>query len=189
MNKLLLDELVLKAAGMALVVHHGQTRRNNKHPYVTHPNRVAREVSRMDGVTPQVVAAAFLHDVVEDTNITLEQVTETFGLDVAELVESLTNISHNEEHKDKPRKERKRLDREFLRHAPRWAKVIKLVDRLDNLKEMSEDSEDFIKLYCDESRLLADAIGSAHIPIADLIRNQCDSLEKLCANSSVASSA
>ena len=186
MNKLLLNELVLKAAGLALVSHHGQTRRNNKHPYVTHPNRVAREISKMEGATPQVVAAAFLHDVVEDTDITLEQVTEIFGLDVAELVESLTNISHNPEHKNKPRAERKKLDREFLRHAPRWARVIKLIDRLDNLKEMSEDSEDFILKYVGESRLLADAIGSAHIPVADLIRIQCDSLERACSVASPA---
>lgn len=178
MNQILLDEKVLKAAGLAVVAHHGQKRRNNDIPFVSHPIRVAHAVAGQDNVTADVVAAAFLHDVVEDTAITVEQIDKLFGPDVAHYVESLTNISGREEHKSKPRAERKKMDREYLRHTPRWAKVIKLLDRLDNLKEMEADSESFIRLYAEESRLLVEAIGSAHIPLADLIKAECEKLER-----------
>jgi (p)ppGpp synthase/HD superfamily hydrolase len=179
MNPLMQDEKVLKAAGLAVVAHHGQKRRHSEIPFVIHPIRVAHEIAKQDNVTPDVVAAAFLHDVVEDTTFTVEQIEAVFGPEIAMLVESLTNISHRDEHKEKSRADRKKLDREYLRHAPRWAKVIKLLDRLDNLREMTGDTEQFIHIYVEESRKLVDAIGAAHIPLADLIKRQCDSLERV----------
>lgn len=105
-----------------------------------------------------MVAAAWLHDVVEDTSVGLEEIRSLFGNGVADLVGWLTNPSKG---MNLPRADRKRIDREHLAKAPREAKIIKMLDCLDNLSEMEAAPADFKKLYGEESLLLAHAIGDA----------------------------
>jgi (p)ppGpp synthase/HD superfamily hydrolase len=108
--------------------------------------------------TETMVAAAFLHDVVEDTPHVLSDVSDEFGPAVARLVEELTNPSKGI---NAPRRERKQLDREHLAGASAEAKIIKLLDRIDNLQEVATAPMGFRQMYCEESRLLADVIGNA----------------------------
>jgi (p)ppGpp synthase/HD superfamily hydrolase len=103
-----------------------------------------------------MVAAAFLHDVVEDTPHTLGEVAAEFGPEVARLVEELTNPSKGSK---ASRSERKQQDREHLAEVSVEAKIIKLLDRIDNLHEMTEAPSGFRKKYCEESRLLVEVIG------------------------------
>ena len=108
--------------------------------------------------TEVMVVAAFLHDVVEDTPHTLDDIAAEFGADVAGLVAELTNPSKG---MTAPRQRRKQLDREHLAAVSREAQLIKLLDRIDNLREMADVPAAFRRQYCQESRLLAEVIGEA----------------------------
>jgi (p)ppGpp synthase/HD superfamily hydrolase len=145
--------LVRAAADLATSAHAGQARKYGGGPYVEHPRRVAARVAAWPGATPEMVAAAHLHDVLEDTRVTAAEIAAATSPAVAALVEHLTNRS-------KPsgasRAERKRLDRERLRATPPAARVIKLCDRLDNLGEMARAPRDFLRTYLAESQALLD---------------------------------
>lgn len=156
------DSLIEEAAAFAKGAHAGQLRKYTALPYIEHPERVAQAVWCIDGSTPEMVAAAWLHDVVEDTSVSLKQIRNLFGDGVADLVGWLTNPSKG---MTIPRAERKKIDREHLAKAPREAKIIKMLDRLDNLSEMEGAPADFKKLYGAESLLLAEAIGDAESEI------------------------
>lgn len=149
--------LILKAASFAEHAHRGQTRRNGT-PYVHHPMRVAGRVSMLPGTTEELVAAAWLHDVLEDTKAKLIDLETEFGPKVLKLVIELTNVSTG---LALPRAERKRLDREHIAKVSVEAKRIKMLDRIDNLNDMNGYEKDFVLLYTGESKLLADAIGDA----------------------------
>ena len=101
--------------------------------------------------------AAWLHDVVEDTDVELKEVSDLFGAGVAELVNELTNPSKGS---SAPRDQRKALDRNHLTKVSREAKIIKLLDRIDNLSDKTGAPSDFMSTYLEESRLLAEAIGN-----------------------------
>jgi len=154
------DPLVMKAQQVAADAHKGQKRKHSNDPYLIHPMRVARRVMTRPDATPEMVAAAWLHDVVEDTPVTLDEIGKEFGSEIAQLVRELTNASEGSR---APRKERKAMDRAKLAGASREAKIIKLLDRIDNLDDLrkSPADDDFRDLYAEESRALADAIGDA----------------------------
>src|SRR5210317_2166475 len=122
----MLDE-VLKFATKA---HGDQKRKYTNDPYIVHPIAVS-EIVKTVAHTDEMVAAALLHDVVEDTDVTLDQIKDKFGSKVAELVGWLTDISRPE---DGNRKTRKTLDREHSAEAPADAQTIKLADLIHNTK-------------------------------------------------------
>jgi (p)ppGpp synthase/HD superfamily hydrolase len=150
--------LILKAAAFARHAHDGQWRKYNRRPFVQHPARVAGRAAVHPQATEVMVAAAFLHDVVEDTPHTLDEIVAEFGPDVARLVSQLTNPSTGS---TASRQERKQQDREHLGHVSAEAKILKMLDRIDNLREMGEAPASFRSKYCSESHLLAEVIGDA----------------------------
>ncbi len=83
------DELVVKAKSFAENAHEGQKRKTNGSSVITHLESVAAIVSDFS-INPIVLAAAFLHDVIEDTNFALQDINERFGEAVAGLVSQLT---------------------------------------------------------------------------------------------------
>jgi len=85
-------ELILKAYHVAEEAHRGQTRASGE-PYINHCVAVAGILAEMH-VPPQVLVAALLHDTVEDTNITLDQIREQFGANVALLVDGVTKLTN-----------------------------------------------------------------------------------------------
>ena len=149
---------ILEAAAFAAEAHRGQTRKwGHTHlPYIVHPMRVAGMAAIHPDTSETMVVAAWLHDVVEDSGKTLEDVRMNFGRQVADLVDWLTNASKGMK---APRAERRKIDREKLSRAPWMAKLLKLLDRIDNLTESRDDKltpPDFVKLYRAESLLLLD---------------------------------
>jgi len=165
--------VILKAAAYARQAHAGQRRKYKNRPYIVHPARVAGRVATHPAATEAMVAAAFLHDVVEDTRFSLADVAVQFGPEVARLVEELTNPSTGVK---APRREREQLDREHLAKVSAEAKLIKLLDRIDNLYDMAEAPRRFLRLYCEESRLLAEVIGDA---APELKAELLDTIERL----------
>jgi len=152
--------LIIQAAQFARNAHERQKRKYSGLPYIVHPARVAGRVAVHPLADEEMVAAAFLHDVVEDTPYTLKEIEAEFGQRVAQLVNELTKpdaISHE------VRSGRKGRELKQLADASQRAKIIKLLDRIDNLQDMRDAPREFVEQYCQESRNLADAIGDADL--------------------------
>jgi (p)ppGpp synthase/HD superfamily hydrolase len=105
-----------------------QVRKYTGEPYINHPAAVV-ELVRSVPHTEAMIAAAWLHDTVEDTDATLKEVTELFGVEVGAFVEMLTDVSKPE---DGNRAMRKAIDRDHTAKATSPAKTIKLADLIDN---------------------------------------------------------
>ena len=130
--------------------HRGQVRKYTGEPYAVHPKAVAAIVARVV-IDPDIIAAALLHDVVEDTPATFTDIFYLFGGRVMQLVSEVTNISHL---RDGSRKARKQIDRDFLATASPDAQTIKLADIMDNLKDIVAQDPEFAKLYLNEKSQL-----------------------------------
>ena len=153
--------MILKAAQFADACHRGQFRKYTGVAYIHHPSRVAARTMMLPDVPEYAVAAAWLHDVLEDCDVTMAQLDAEFGKAVTVLVLELTNPSKG---LDISRADRKQMDRDHLRRVSYWAKVIKALDRIDNLREMEDAPADFKRLYGRESVLLGDVLlaGYSH---------------------------
>lgn len=149
--------IIIRAAQFAAEKHAGQFRKFTGAPYITHPIRVAGRVTMHEQATPELVAAAWLHDVPEDTDATIEDIYAMFGDKVGMYVNWLTNPSKGSK---EPRHIRKKLDREHAAVAPLTCKIIKLIDRIDNLREI-DPTDKFTALYCRETLLLAPLLRDA----------------------------
>ena len=121
---------ILKAAHFAASRHSGQRRKGaTGEPYVNHLLEVAEMVANaLDEPDPHLVMAALLHDSVEDVGVTKQELIDTFGEDVANLVMEVTDD------KSLPKKERKRLQVANAPHKSVRAQVIKLADKISNLR-------------------------------------------------------
>lgn len=134
----------------------GQRRKYTGEPYITHPAAVAALVASV-AHTPQMLAAAWLHDTVEDTDVSLEDIEREFGCEVAQLVSWLT--AHSRSH-DGNRATRKRIDRAVLALAPADAQTVKLADIIDNCSSILEHDAAFAPVYLRECRELVQALVS-----------------------------
>ena len=149
------NELVSRSVAFAAEAHASQTRKYTNEPYITHPISVARMVAEEAG-TPEMIAAALLHDIVEDTPVTAEQIEMEFGGVVAELVRQLTDVSRPE---DGNRAHRKALDRDHLSKGSAAAKTIKLADLIDNAGSIQKHDPKFAKVYMAEKKLLLEVLA------------------------------
>lgn len=140
---------------MAAEAHAGQVRKFNGRPYITHPARVAALAMLLRDATPEMVAAAWLHDVVEDCGVVPRRIRDEFGDIVADLVEGLTHTMPAD-HPEWNRTDRHGHDRRRLASASRAVRLLKLLDRLDNLRELDDAPHDFRVRYLHESRQLLD---------------------------------
>lgn len=122
--------LVLQAAESAAHWHSGQKRKGVAgEPYINHLIEVAKLAAEATGGTdPELVAAAFLHDAVEDQQIPLSEIAAKFGGDVASLVAEVTDD------KSLPKAERKRLQAEHAPALSHRAKILKLADKISNVR-------------------------------------------------------
>lgn len=165
------DSLIIRAAKFSAEAHADQKRKYNGMPYIVHPGRVAAAASIHQIATPGVVAAAWLHDVLEDCPAHCERLVAEFPGDVVELVRELTNPSKDSK---AIRAERKQMDREHIASASHEAKVLKLLDRLDNMREMDpSQAGKFAVLYASETLALLEVIRHADLSIADQVRVIC----------------
>jgi len=122
--------LVAEAYRLAADAHEGQRRKDDGTPYITHPVAVA-ELLHDAGFDDEVVAAALLHDVVEDTEMDRDEIAERFGDRVAELVGALSEDDGIQDYED-----RKREHREQVAESGRDAIAIYIADKLSNLRDM-----------------------------------------------------
>ena len=146
-----------KAIQFATKAHEGQTRKYTGEPYIVHPLSVMEIVKTVDH-TEEMLMAAVLHDTVEDTDVTLQDIDREFGPVVAQLVEELTDVSKPE---DGNRAFRKGLDRDHSAQASAQGQTIKIADLLDNTKSITEHDEHFAKVYMKEKALLLQVFDKA----------------------------
>jgi (p)ppGpp synthase/HD superfamily hydrolase len=146
-------DVVRKAQVYAQAAHAavGQRRKYTGEPYIVHPAEVAKIVAGVPGSTPDMVAAAWLHDVVEDTGCTYTDVHMAFGADIAALVGWLTDVSQPH---DGNRVVRKAMDREHSARAPAEAQTIKLADLISNSRSIVKHDPAFARTYLEEKRML-----------------------------------
>ena len=121
-----------KAIEYAVQKHSGQMRKGKGVPYIVHPLAVMGWLYRM-GADENLLAAGVLHDVVEDTDATIDDIKLLFGDDVAELVAAHTDDKTLEWH------ERKRKACDEIKSLPKRAQMLILADKLSNIQDMADD--------------------------------------------------
>jgi len=125
-----------EAAAFAARAHRNQLRKDGVTPYVAHPYRVALTVRDVFQCDDEIaLAAALLHDVIEDCDVDYDEVAERFGDEVARCVAALSKDMRL------PEAEREPAYDEGLRRADWRAKLIKLADQYDNLCDLTGSVE------------------------------------------------
>lgn len=130
--------LLNQAIVFATEAHKGQFRKGTQAPYILHPLEAAAIVSTMTE-DEEILAAAVLHDVVEDTGTTIEEIREIFGKNVAEYVSAESENKRENLSAESTWKIRKRETLEHLKTAPKEIKMITLGDKLSNIRAIYRD--------------------------------------------------
>ncbi len=164
---------ILNAMRFAAEKHEGQTRKSADHPpYIIHPIGVAHTLATLGQVRdPDVLIAGLLHDTVEDTNTTFEEIRALFGERVEGIVRELTDD------KSLPKDERKRLQIVNAPHKSPEAAQIKLSDKLYNLTDLCNDppadwSTERIDNYFRWAQQVVDALPEVNAPLKQAVDAQ-----------------
>ncbi len=125
---------LLKALHFASIKHKDQRRKDEEaSPYINHPIEVAELLARVGQVTDLVVLqSAILHDTIEDTQTTAEEIEELFGAEVRSVVQEVTDD------KSLPKDVRKQLQIEHAPHISTRAKLVKLADKISNVRAIQQ---------------------------------------------------
>jgi hypothetical protein len=168
-------DLVARARQYAIEGHAriDQRRRYTGLPYDVHLQAVAATVARVTD-DAEVIAAAWLHDIVEDTPATYEDLEREFGARVAHLVLEVTDVSRP---LDGSRAVRKALDREHLAQASPPAQTIKLADLIDNCPDVCRHDESFARVFLAEADALLHVLGGGDTQLLQ----QCRQIVTECA--------
>jgi len=126
-------QLILNAADFAAYKHRNQRRKDEeKTPYINHPIAVAKIISEIGNIEdPEILAAALLHDTIEDTKTTPEELIENFGERVCHLVQEVTDD------KTLPKLERKQRQIDHAKEISGDAALIKLGDKISNVTDIT----------------------------------------------------
>ncbi len=126
-------EDVLRAAVFAAEKHRHQKRKGDETPYIKHPLGVAYSIIHEGGIDdPIVLISALLHDTIEDTDTTLEEIEREFGAEVRSVVAEVTDD------RSLSKVARKRAQIEHAKHISSRAKLVKLADKLYNLRDLAQ---------------------------------------------------
>lgn len=159
-----------RAAHFAAKKHKGQKRSNGKTPYIAHPIAVAKILHDEAGIKDDAtIIASLMHDTIEDTNTTREEIAELFGNEVASIVAEVSNppgigankhqwqIDHAKELSDK-------------------AASLKVADKIANLRDIVNDPPVWDQQkkmdYYDHANMMVDAIEKPHPILRDLFKKQ-----------------
>ena len=142
--------LVEEAFAFSDAAHQGQQRQSGE-PYISHPLAVARIVASWQ-LDAQAVMAALLHDVMEDTHVTKDEITTRFGASVADLVDGVSKLDRLES--QSPAEAEAENFRKMLLAMARDVRVmlIKLADRLHNMRTLGAVSEEQKRRVARETR-------------------------------------
>lgn len=165
--------LIRLADAFAEQAHRGQVRLYTGEPYIEHPRRVAQMV-KAAGLPEIAVVAALLHDVLEDTSATTQQLTSKFGHEVAKLVGELTNpILPKSTHDDRFKENLVKVAA-----ASPTAKSIKCADIIDNVASIASYDPKFAARYVPEKRRVAQVLTNADPVLQRMLRTALDQAER-----------
>lgn len=147
------EACILKAYYFAENAHEGvdQLRKYTNDPYINHPVEVMEILSDIGINNFGILQAALLHDVVEDTNISIHAITDSFGSYVSAMVSDLTDVPNP---LDGNRAYRKAIDRNHISQGMPSSKTIKLADMISNSRSIVKNDPKFARVYLPEKRLL-----------------------------------
>lgn len=149
-------KIELMAMTFATIAHAEQERKYTGNPYIEHPWEVAEMVRSVPNHTPAMLAAAWLHDTIEDCGVTAKQLHDLFGVEVTDLVVQLTDVTKLS---DGNRAKRKEIERNRLAMISKKAKTVKLADLISNSTSIIQhDPEGFGRVYIPEKRALLPAL-------------------------------
>lgn len=158
--------LILRAAAFAADRHRLQRRKDaDASPYINHPLALADILAREGGIEDAtVIAAALLHDTVEDTETTIEEIEAAFGGRVAAIVAEVTDD------KSLPKEERKRLQVAKARGKSPGAQLVKLADKISNLRDLvaappANWSDERKRAYFEWARSVIDELRGVSPPL------------------------
>jgi len=137
-NKYMDTTLFDKAAEFAIKAHSNSERRGHGTPYALHVFEAAAVCETMTK-DQEVLAAALLHDTVEDTDVTVAEIRENFGERVAALVDHETTLVAEGESEESSWKSRKQASIDCIAAAPLEAKMVALGDKLSNMRAIYRD--------------------------------------------------
>ena len=155
-------ELVLKAAAFAAEKHRNQRRKDAEaSPYINHPIQLAHILVQADIEDPVVLAAALLHDTIEDTNTTFEELEIVFGYRIANIVGECSD------NKALGKLERKQAQIDRAAIVSREAKLVKLADKIANVNDINDAppagwSLERKREYFDWAKRVVDQIRGTH---------------------------
>jgi guanosine-3',5'-bis(diphosphate) 3'-pyrophosphohydrolase len=155
--------LFVKALAFAAHKHRDQRRKDREaSPYINHPIALAQVlVNEASVLDPVALCAAILHDTLEDTETTADELLREFGEEITAVVEEVTDD------KALPKSERKRLQIEHAPHISHPARLIKLADKISNLRDVAHSpprdwSLERQQEYFDWARRVVDALRGTH---------------------------
>lgn len=166
--------LIHERAELIATVAHGATgqkRRYSGEDYIVHPRAVvALLVEHAQDEHYDTLAAAWLHDVLEDTELDGRVILEFCSLDVFQAVVTLTNepLTYGN------RKERKEADNKRLASAPGWVQTVKVADLIDNTRSIVQYDPDFAKVYMREKAELLKVLTRADPALLTMARKIVD---------------
>lgn len=137
-NKYLNTELLDRAIVFAVKAHAGTERRGKGYPYIVHPMEAVEIVATMTA-DQELLAAAILHDTVEDTEVTVEQLKAEFGERVASLVADESDVMPEGMTEEASWHQRKQDAIDRLSKASHDAKMVALGDKLSNMRAIARD--------------------------------------------------
>lgn len=173
--------LILQAARCAELAHRGQKRKLTGRPYIEHPGRVAARLSYHTMADDCLIAAAWLHDVLEDTELSAEELQVFLPGLALTYVKALTNPS--KQFPRLSRAEKKDIDRDHLRVCTGPVRLIKLVDRADNMRDICHRNVDvaWAITYIKESEALLECIFIPHDPATAELKQAIDEAKRYIA--------
>jgi (p)ppGpp synthase/HD superfamily hydrolase len=145
------NDLCNKAFVFATQRHFGQKRKYlSEIPAIEHPSSVANRIAEFTS-NPEIIAAAFLHDTLEDTTTTFEELKQRFGVRIAQLVLELTSD------KDQSHRQGKAVYlSEKINHMSPAARLVKWADREHNVSELALCPLNFAQTYADQTLYIID---------------------------------
>lgn len=189
--EILHSPVVEQAIRLAAVAHQSQKRKSSGIPYIAHPMGVCLILMKAGFQEEAILAAAVLHDVVEDTEFTLEELAKNFSEEVILYVEEMTEVKESTPGKKRSWQERKLEHIEVMRQASLGSRAIELADKLHNLEAMLFDlkTEDKMKFWehfgaspqeiVQYYYSMIEAAGQSDQRLAMLVKNCEDRLDEL----------
>ena len=138
MNSPLNTDLIDKAIIYATQAHHGTERRGKGFAYIVHPLEAMTIVATITN-DADLLAAAVLHDTIEDTEVTYDDIKREFGERIANLVAKETDVRTDGQGRNLSWQERKQRDMDNLPNSSKEVKIVALGDKLSNMRAIARD--------------------------------------------------